>query len=261
MVPSRCRRRRYMPGVLFVAALSALTVLSFASIARGQEPAPAPGAPAQQAEPDAEPLVSFGASVGFFSHYVWRGTINGEDPVMQPSTWIRIGPVTVTSWSNTFLPSSGIWYSEHDLLVDYSVEFRGAALSFGWINYAYPKETTGRYTNEFYGVIAGEGYLEPKLQVFHDVNVGNGTYAALGISHEYTLGSSKLALRPAVSVGYNWHQWTDYVGFSDVTMTVGASVPVGIPHLAIEPVIGYTYGIDTSVFPRRLYGGVTLTVQ
>lgn len=205
---------------------------------------------------------SFGASMTFASAFVWRGFVLGSDPAVQPSVWARVGPVTVTSWSNTYLPSpSKLSYSEHDLSVDYAWAIGGATLSFGWINYAYAHVPTGRYSNEFYAAVAGGGYLSPKLQVFQDVHQGSGTYAMLAVSHEYALASTAARLTPTFSVGYNHHQWTDRSGFSDVTAALTLSVPTPIRHLALQPFAGYSCGLEAAVFPRRFYGGVTLAVE
>lgn len=240
-----------------------LIALSEAPLAFAQAPSPAPPAPpAGSSEETPPPFTEFGASVTFASAFVWRGFVLGEDPVAQPSAWVRVGPVTVTSWSNTYVPSAArMQYTEHDFSVDYSQDVRGVTLSFGWINYAFPRQDVGRYTNEFYAAVSAGGYLNPKVQVYHDVDEGDGTYAMVAVSHDYELPSTKITLSPTVSLGYNHHQWTDRRGFSDVTAQLNAEIPIPIPHLALQPFFGYSCGLDTAVFPRRFYGGITLTVE
>lgn len=246
-----------------VAVLCGLAFVRYASPVQAQAPARPPGEGPQEATDGAEARgfrPSFGGSLTIASAFVWRGFVLGADPALQPSVWAEIGPFTVTSWSNTYVPSPGhVRYSEHDLTVDYAREVHGTTVSFGWTNYAYPHETTGRYSNEFYAALAGGGYLTPKLQVYHDVNEGDGTYVMLAVSHEYAVRSN-ITLTPLVSLGYNHHQWTDRVGFSDVTAVVTGSFPTPVPHLALQPFFGYSCGLEVTIFPRRFYGGVTLAV-
>lgn len=228
--------------------------------AGGQPVTPEGQAAGEEAAPS--PFVSAGASFTYGSAFVWRGFVLGNDPVFQPSAWLKVGPVTVTSWSNAYVPSaSGIVRSEHDLTVDYSTEIRGVSLSVGWINYAYAHVTSGRFSNEFYGSVGLGGLLNPRLQVYQDVNEGNGTYASLGVSHEFALPWRKMTMTPSVSVGYNHHQWTDFTGLSDVTATATLALPTPVPHLALQPFFGYSCGLETAVFPRRFFGGVTLAIE
>lgn len=270
----RClRRQRPRPVGLAVAVFASFAaVLAAAAPLAAQEVAAPPAAENGQPataqgqaaadEASAPGLVSVGASVTFGSAFVWRGFVLGPDPVVQPSAWLKVGPVTVTSWSNAYVPSAQrMVRSEHDLTVDYSTEVRGVSLSVGWINYAYAHVTSGRFSNEFYGSVGIGGFLNPTFQVYQDVNEGNGTYASLAVSHELTLPWAKMSVTPSVSVGYNHHQWTDYTGFSDITTAATFNLPTPIPHVALQPFFGYSCGLETSVFPRRFYGGVTLTVE
>ena len=205
---------------------------------------------------------SFGASLTFASAFVWRGFVLGSDPALQPSVWAEIGPVTISSWSNTYVPSAGgMRYSEHDFSVDYSREVRGLTISAGWINYTFPREASGRHTNEFYAAVGTGGYLAPKFQVYHDVNEGKGTYAMLSVAHEYPLTPGGVTIEPAVSLGYNHHQWTERTGFSDLTTVVTATLPTPIKRLSLQPFVGYSCGFDAATFPRRFYGGLTLAVE
>ncbi|HEY3382537.1 MAG TPA: hypothetical protein VGK32_12255 [Vicinamibacterales bacterium] len=249
--------------VLALALAGSLCAQEASSLSPPPPPATGAGQDIPAAQTDGNGLrLSFGASGTFASAFVWRGFLLGSDPAFQPSVWAKVGPLTITSWSNSHVRSaSGVIYTEHDLIIDYSREVRGVTLSVGWINYMFPRQASGRYSNEFYVAAAAGGYFAPKAQVYHDVNEGSGTYATIGISHEYGLGSTKVSLTPGVSVGYNHHQWTERTGFSDITTGLALVVPTPIPHCALQAFLNYSHGLDTAVFQRQVYGGVTLSVQ
>lgn len=255
-----CRR---LGAVLTIIVFGALVTVGLGGHAAAQSAATpttadrAVQAPAPSAEPQIE--VSFGASATFVSAFVWRGFVLGSDPAIQPSAWAKFGPLTVTSWSDIDVRSrTGISFREHDLTIDYSRQIGKATLSVGWTNYAVAREPD---SNEFYAAIDVGGYLNPGIQVFHDVDEGKGTYAALAVSHTYGIGSTKASITPTLSVGYNHHLWTDRSGFSDINAGLAMSVPTPIQRLSLQPFINYSYGLDAAVFPKRFYGGVTLAVQ
>lgn len=214
-------------------------------------------APVPSGEPGIE--VSFGASTTIASAFVWRGFVLSAEPAIQPSAWVKVGPLTVTSWSDIDGRSrTGMSFREHDLTIDYSRRIGRATLSVGWTNYALAGNPD---SNELYAALGFGGYFSPKVQVFHDFDEGNGTYAVLGISHTFGVGSTKATITPTLSVGYNHHHWTDRIGFSDINAGLGMSVPTPIRRVSLQPFINYSYGLDTAVFPKQLYGGVTLAVQ
>jgi hypothetical protein len=266
----RPRTPRTEASLIFISSLAA-ALLAVAAPLRAQDlPPPSPAGNGQSTAADTQPpaeeprpgLVSAGANLTVGSAFVWRGFVLGSDPVVQPTAWLKVGPVTVSSWSNLYVPSSGgMVRSEHDLTVDYSTEVRGVSLSAGWINYAYAHVASGRFSNEFYGSVGVGGFLNPKLQVYQDVNEGSGTYASLAVSHEFALPWGAMTLTPSLSVGYNHHLWTDYAGFSDVTPSVTLNLSTPIPRLSLQPFLGYSCGLETSVFPRRFYGGVALVLE
>lgn len=260
---ARCPAKGAVRVVLVVALLCAAAGPGWA-----QQSQPGGAGTQGSGEPDEDGAArrpwqpSFGASLGFASDFVWRGFVVGTDPVAQPSVWMAVGPFTVSSWSSAYTPSAGhARYSEHDFTVDYSRQVGSLTLSAGWINYAFPLEDTGRHSNEFYWAIAGGGYARPKLQVYHDVHQGKGTYATLSAGHDYRLGESGFSLAPSISLGYNHHQWTGRSGFSDLTTVLAASVPTPVAHLGLQPFVAYTLGMGAPIFPRRLYWGLTLTVE
>jgi hypothetical protein len=261
------RTRLWILAALIVAAL---IVAGLSAPASAQSVTPAPPVPATEADASqkaeaavapAEPLIGGGASLTFASAFVWRGFVLTTTPAVQPGAFVTVGPVTVTSWANVDHPVAGQWsFTEHDFTVDYSREAGPVTLSAGWTNYFFATET-GRHSNEFYGGIAGGGYLNPALQVYADVQQGHGTYAVLTVSHEYPLSANGVTVTPTASLGYNHHQWTEFVGFSDVNVGARLSWPLPVARLAIQPWINYSFGFKASGLPSRFYVGVSLAVE
>jgi hypothetical protein len=243
--------------------LCALGLLLAAVPARGQDAVVVAARGQEEPAAGARPgLLSFGADITFTTTYVWRGFVLGEDPALQPSVWVNIGPLTIASWSNADLPSGGsALYSEHDLSVDYSTEVRGLAVSVGWTHYAFVRETEGRYSNDIHLSIGAGGYLNPTVEVSQDVHQGSGTYVAAGVSHDYPLWGGPIRLTPTVSIGYNHRLWTERSGLSDVTATLAFAVPLPGSRLALEPFLTYSCGLHAEVFPRRFLGGVVLRAE
>jgi hypothetical protein len=259
------RPSRALPSVLAVLVVAGLSAVVSAQSVAPSAPAPAAEADAAQkgeaAVAPAEPSIGLGANLTFASAFVWRGFVLTTTPAAQPSAFVTVGPVTVTSWVNVDRPGAGQWsFTEHDFTVDYSRAVGPVTLSAGWTNYFFATET-GRHSNEFYGGIAGGGYLNPALQVYTDVQQGNGTYAVLTVSHEYPVSAKGVTITPTASVGYNHHQWTEFVGFSDVNVGARLSWPLPVARLAIQPWVNYSFGLKASGLPSRFYGGVSLAVE
>ena len=138
---------------------------------------------------------SFAAGVSVVSAWVWRGFVLSDAPAVQPTAWVKAGPLTVTSWMNVGESvNGGHAFTEHDLTVDYSVPVGQATLSLGWTNYMFADLTEGRHSNEFYAGVAGGGFFSPALQVYHDVQEGHGTYAVVTVSHAFAIEPWKVSL-------------------------------------------------------------------
>ena len=264
--PPSGQTRRGQPGAGRAAAtLAALAIACSAQAAAAGQEGPAPPPPARQESTAEAPAAAgpvVGADVTVASAFMWRGFELFPSPVVQPSIWVGIGPITIVSWSNIETPSPGrATYSEHDLTVDYSREVGPATVSVGWTHYAFVQESTDRFTNEFYLAVSAGGYLNPRVQVVQDVHAGSGTYALFEMSHEFAVGGTGVLLTPTLTIGYTDRQWVDWSGFSHITASVGATVPLGRSHASLHPFLAYSHGLDADLFPRRFYAGLTFTVE
>ncbi len=208
--------------------------------------------------------VSVGAEFLFSNTYVWRGFEPVHAPSLQPSLWVTVGDLTVSSWLNlsTGRPN-GRMLTEHDLQVDYSVASGRFTWSAGWINYVFPDVRTGRYSNEFYGGVSWDGPVTPTVTVYQDVQEGAGTYVSAAVTRAIDLSATGITLSPSLSVGYNRHQWIDVSVWSDAVLGLELAIPLPRQRVTIVSVLNYSKGLARGLFGDHFYAavGVSATWQ
>ncbi|MCX6537695.1 MAG: hypothetical protein NT151_01980 [Acidobacteria bacterium] len=183
-----------------------------------------------------------------------------DAPSAQPTAWMTIGNITATSWVNLIANGASQGWSEHDLTIDYTREAGAWELSAGYTCYYFPTVQTGRVSHEFYVGAAFSGPLNPLVTVYHDIKVGDGTYVSTGVSQAFPLGASKWSATPAVTLGYNNHQWVVGSGWSDLNLGVTLALPPG-SHVEVAGSFNYSKSLRTEWFPSRAYFGLTVTVH
>ncbi len=219
----------------------------------------------EPAEQKAEPewrwrFLSAGADVNETSAFVWRGWVLHDGACLQPDVWVQIADFTVTSWLNMRHRGGGdVHFNEHDLTVDYSHDVGRLTLSAGWTNYRY-FGLEGGHTNEFYVGARADVLFQPGVQVYQDVEQGDGTYVSLSAGHEFPIGK-QLTGAAQVALGYNNHQYMATSGFSDVGLTFKVSVPVASARMALQPTITYSRSLMPEMFPSRLVGGLSVAFK
>ena len=249
----------------WISVLAALAIASAAQPVLAQ-PAPGPvGAPtaAPSSAPEAAapaPVVGWGASIPFVSAYVWRGFVVTDAACFQPTAFVSARGLTITTWFNVIASSDDAGWSEHDLVIDYTKPVGAWKLSAGYTNYYFPTVTDGHISNEFYGGVGWSGLLSPTLKVYQDVSVGNGTYVSAGVSQSVALGTSKLTMTPAMTLGYNNHHWVSESGWSDLNLGVTLTLPAGT-HMDIAASFNYSKSFQPGWFPSRGYAGITFVVH
>jgi hypothetical protein len=216
-------------------------------------------AAAQPASTDEAPAFTSGASVMVASAYVWRGFQPTEGAAIQPSTWVKFGNLTISSWMNVIAAGGPGSLNEHDLTVDYTRSVGAWSLSAGYINYFFPTADSGRLSDEFFVGAAWTGPLSPTVRVYTDVHEGSGTYVSAGISHTLTIGA--MTMTPAATLGYNHRQWVEGSGLSDLVLGVQMTLPSVSRHLSIAPFVTYSKSLHEEWFPSKAFAGATLTVR
>lgn len=255
-----------MRHLAWTAPLAILVTVGAAQPSLAQSgPAPASTAVTQVSPPADEPasrapFVGWSASATFVSVYMWRGFVVADAPNLQPTASATFGDLTVTSWVNVITAGSTTGWSEHDLTVDYTRGSGAWKMSAGYANDFFPTRTEGRVSNEFYGGLAWSGVLSPMLKVYQDVSVGNGTYVSAGVSQVFPLAHSGISLSPAVTIGYNHHQWVTGSGWSDLNVGLTVSLPINA-HTDVSASFNYSKSFQPDWFPSRGYSGITIAVR
>jgi hypothetical protein len=196
----------------------------------------------------------------FVNKYIWRGQNLNNNASFQPGFSFGYKKLTVSSWSqfsDTGFGDSGIagnHWTEHDFTVDYAIPITDKiSASVGWINYAFPNFTEGRYTNEIYGTLSFDTILQPHVAVYGDMHNGDGMYYNFGIGHGVALPKG-MALNLSASLGINQGQWIDMTTVSDVILGASLDLPVS-DKVTISPFWNYITGNDS----LRKYGNNGIT--
>ncbi len=212
--------------------------------------AAAMGSSVLQAQDESPVAVTF--TTAFVNQYIWRGFVLNDTPSMQPGLAVGYKGFTVSSWSNiSHTGPNGQSWTEHDFTVDYTKAIGKHSLSGGYINYAFPDLTEGRYTNELYFGYAYDTILKPSFKVYGDFDDGEGLYYFLSMSHSFALPKG-MSLNPSVGVGLNQGQWIDQTVMSDLNLGMSLSIPLG--HVTLSPFYTHVIGHKTLFGNHPLYG-------
>ncbi len=206
----------------------------------------------------------------FVSKYVWRGQNLSNTASYQPGVSFGYKDLTVSSWSNvahTAFGDSGVagnHWTEHDFTVDYGIGLGDkVALNVGYINYAFPNFSDGRYSNEVYASLGIDTILEPTFSVYGDFHNGDGMYYNFGIGHAVDMGKG-VALGLSASVGVNNGQWIEATTVSDVVLGVSLDLPIS-DNVTLSPFYNYITGnkslrtCDGCFYYTGSIGGVNLS--
>ena len=185
----------------------------------------------------------------FTSKYIWRGQ-NLASGSMQPGIGLSYGNFSISSWSNVAHEGFGddVAYknwTEHDLTLDYGFALNDkVSANIGFINYAFPNFSEGRYSNEIYGAISVDAPLQPSIGVYGDFGGGKGMYYNFGVGHSVAVGDDGLALNLSASLGINQGQWIDKTAVSDVVLGISFDMPL-TDHFTLSPFYNYITGDES----------------
>ena len=186
--------------------------------------------------------VSYGASVGVFSRYMWRGIRLSPGAAFQPAAGVGYGDFYVEVWNNINIEDAG--WTETDLTASYSKSLGVADLEFGYIYYGI---NDGEDSQELYGTVAFNVILEPSFAFYADVDAGQGAYFLGSVGHTiefpggYELGGH-------LSVGYNCKDgWmgvkddeTEMNNFHEGQLSLEAVIPLH-PNIKLEGIAAYSF--------------------
>ena len=130
---------------------------------------------------------SVGIDTTVSSKYIWRGINLVDDPVFQPSVTASYKGLILSIWGNMELTNSNDQlgeFTEIDYVAEYTWSWNDLNLSVGVIHYQFPNIGPPT-TTEVHGGLSFDILLAPSLTVYQDVDLADGTYAALSISHTF----------------------------------------------------------------------------
>lgn len=243
--------------------LSAMVAIAASAFAGSPGKAPAPVQPAPE-----EPL-GFSATIGYDSHYVFRGVLFAENLV----TAAIDGNIPLTdmlslnlgAWYGDSADDSGTFgngaFRELDLYAALLADLGPATVGVKYTGYLYNDASAIDDVSEI-GLIASTtvGPIDVIAGAYYDWTA-DGFYFETGVSHTFAV-TDRISLVPAVLVSYG----EDYYGVSGFNhVKVGLSAPIKLTSTAtLTPYIAGNFPIDALDDlgeESRVYGGIALTVS
>ena len=251
-------------NTLLTSVLSLVAASAFAG-SPGKAPAPV--------QPPAEEPLGFTVSVGYDSHYIFRGVLFAENLVTAavdgtiPLT--EMLSLNVGAWYGTSADDSGRFgeggsFHELDLYGAILADLGPVTVGAKYTAYLYEGGSTHHGAvedvNEV-GLIAAAslGFVDVTGGAYYD-DVTDGFYFEAGVSHSFAI-TDRISLVPAALISYG----VDYYGVSGFNhVKLGLSVPIKLTSTAtLTPYIAGNLPIDELDAlgeDSEIYGGVSLSV-
>jgi uncharacterized protein (TIGR02001 family) len=203
------------------------------------------------------------AELPVYSKYVWRGMVQTDDPVLQPSVDLGLFGFQLGFWGNldmTDVNSSDFadteWkFTEIDWMLGYKLGLPLVELGAGFLWYTYP-EDTGAETVEFYVGAKANVILSPSLTVYQDLDAFKGAYWDATIGHDVGVGESgTLQLTAGLGLGSKSYMTGFFgvpvdltdpatvaeIGASAADARIAAAYPVGFtPFFTFTPSVAWS---------------------
>lgn len=207
------------------------------------------------------------ASVDLASAYVWRGITFNDGFVIQPSIDVSHkgfgfnvwGNFDVNDYNGTLTQNN---FSEVDLTLSYTYEYKIMTASVGVIEYCFPGGNPNTH----------EAYVSVDLAVFMGLSVGaayyydfgttDGSYTSFGASYSHDF-TKQFNLTLAAALGYasqNMSAGAD-AGLHDYNISLTGTYAI-TDAVSIGAFIAYTGSFDTNVLPDQdvdVYGGINIS--
>jgi len=158
--------------------------------------------------------------VDLFSHYVWRGMVLTDDPVIQPSLTISketsAGTFAFNIWGSVDMTDfnelgDGTYrLQELDYTLSYAVSpVEGIDFEAGVIYYTFPG-TPWPSTWEAYASVAFPvvGFVTPSITAYYDFDEVDGWYLSAALEREFEL-TEQMALTLSAALGFGDKDYND----------------------------------------------------
>lgn len=215
-----------------------------------------------------EPSVfSLSISTGLFSKYIWRGQLINDEFVFQPDVSLSYKGLTASLWTNIDLSDqngNNGEFTEYDWTLLYEgnlLIYKTIKYSIGAIYYAFPKNIPD--TTELFGSLGINIFLNPKINIYRDIDEYDGTYASFGLIHEFEKifelnSNTHIGLTLYGNIGwgdkrYNKTYWSGYQDNAFNDLLFGASFPVKIGKWAINPSVNSVFLLDDKICDADTY--------
>lgn len=181
----------------------------------------------------------FDVEVGadLFSHYVWRGFVVTDDPVLQPSLTLSMAGFSLNVWGSMDLtdvneePGDDYRLQEVDYTLSYGfTATEGLDVEVGVIDYTF---AGAKSTAEVYGSVALSmvPYVTPSITAYYDFDEAEGWYFSAALDSSFAL-TEKLGLDLGASLGYADASYNEFYwgvaddGLNDLNFSAGLSYQV-----------------------------------
>lgn len=221
--------------------------------------------------------VDISATLDFYDKYVWRGFLLDDDPVLQPSATLSIGPFSGGFWGSWDVnPEDALNSDEVDGWVAFnfdlgfiSEEMAMVGFSVGNTWYHFPNGDTGlaggAHTEEMFVTVTLDTFLSPYFTWFHDYGDeesggADGNYFHVGIGHSFTLLEEYgVTADLGYEFGYNDEAFiADDGGYN--LLKLGLSIPIS-EKVTVTPKVAYSmpFGDIDDANNDEVYGGVSIS--
>lgn len=199
----------------------------------------------------AQSPVSVTAQLALKSDYLFAGIPFATAEVTQATLSVGADALTVNGYA--VYDHDAEIVSEADLYGDYYVQlspmvgaFAGAAL------YSFKIGDAWESTPELYAGAVLAVPLNPTVYVAHDFDLGDGTHAALLLSHQIPLTEDGVSLGFGGTLDYNDGYYSPISAFSYMDLAVALEIPVG--PVTVSPLVMVQRAIDDSFVDEEVFG-------
>lgn len=199
----------------------------------------------------AEKAWAFDVGVDYASLYLFRGSdLLADEPVIVPYAKYTYGNLAVYYYGYFGdLPVGD--YNETDFGADYTFGFGDkVSLTAGVVTYLFNRDAEEEIafadTTEVYGILAFDTFLAPTISYFHDVDVIDGGYASVVLSHSFPLGD-KASLDLSGGVGFDFGYNNKAEGDGTLNdFLVGLNIPWQVTDsFAVRAMVQHSIALDS----------------
>ena len=214
------------------------------------------------------------AELGVQSKYVWRGYLQTDGPVLQPSVAVGLKGLNLGLWGTMDLSDESttdtikaMETKEARFSLGYDRSIAVLNMSAGVIHYTYPYKAYKTATTEIYAHAGGSVPGHPSITVYKDVDETKGLYGEITASQTIPVGLV-LGIELSGGIGIGSKNFNDFYfntdlkalpekisdkkelkddfTLSDIRFGIGA--PIGIGNLVkIKPSVTYTGIINSAI--------------